>query len=81
MYGYHGHVSEDVLVSVLIVEEVLPLEKVIARLGKIALDALQTRNLGVRFNSGQLLITDGGDSLVTKPLFADSPYGREWVSQ
>jgi hypothetical protein len=81
LYGYHGHVTDEVLVSVLIVEEVLPLDKVIARLGRIATDARQIRNLGVRFDSGQLLIADGGDSVVTEPLFADSPYGREWASQ
>jgi hypothetical protein len=81
LYGYHGHVDGDVLISVLIVEEVLPREKVIARLGRIATDARQIRNLGARIDSGQLLITDGGDSLVTEMLFADSPYGREWVSQ
>jgi hypothetical protein len=81
LYGYHGHVAADVLVSVLIVEEVLPLDKVIARLGKIATDARQIRNLGVRIDSGQLLIADGGDSLVTEPLFADSPFGRDWKTQ
>ena len=33
--------------------------------GRIGTDARQTRNLGARIDSGQLLITDEGDSLVT----------------